>query len=130
MGEITRFKVVEKCKKKILFYIDNNYQLFTIKISKNLYCISKKSTKLDDLIDIDLVKGSGFPKNKTKLGLFNIVFSSMMRLAFLPFNIKWWQYRTNRFFAFVLLIVYLLQISNIYIYNTEKLNLLYKKKQV
>lgn len=82
------------------------------------------------MIDIDLIKGSSFPKNKTKLGLFSIIFNSIIRLAFLPIYLKWWQYQTNRFFSFMLLIVYFLQIANLYIYNTENLNLIYKNKQV
>ena len=40
-------------------------------------------------IDIDLVKGSTFPKNKSRQGLANIVLNGLLKLVFLPFYLKW-----------------------------------------
>lgn len=87
-------------------------------ISSNLYSVpKKKSNKLDDLIDIDLVKGSTFSKTKSKLNLINLVFDGIVRVLFLPFYLNWWKYQTSRKFSALLLVVYFLQLSNLYIYN-------------
>ncbi len=56
---------------------------------KNLYCISKKTTQVDDLIDIDLVKGSTFPKPKFKQNVINIVLYGILKCVFFPYYFKW-----------------------------------------
>ena len=43
---------------------------------------------------------------------------------------KRWKSQTNSSFAVLLFAVYLLQLSNFYIYNVKPLNLIYNKKPV
>ena len=85
---------------------------------------------MDDLIDIDLVKGSTFSKTKSKLSITHVLFNGVNRLVFLPFFLKWWSFQTSKLFSGVLLVLYLMQISNLYIYNNSDFILSYKQKNV
>jgi hypothetical protein len=41
------------------------------------------------VIDVDLVKGSSFPKTKTKTSLFNITLEGISKIIFYPFYFRW-----------------------------------------
>jgi hypothetical protein len=86
---------------------------------------------MDDLIDIDLVKGSTFPKTKSKLSLTHVMFNGVVRLVFLPFYLRWWSLQTSRLFATALLVFYLLQVSNLFIFSSNQSSILvFKDKQL
>lgn len=121
---------------------------------KNLYCVPKKSTRMDDvLIDIDLVKGSTFSKTKSKMSITRILFNGILRLFLYPFYFRWWdtrsiswfdssaswnlsssfsrwQHQTTKFFAIVLLLIYLFQMSNFALYKMHGFNSTLNNKPV
>ncbi|XP_020278731.1 putative homeodomain transcription factor [Pseudomyrmex gracilis] len=69
-----------------------------------------------ELIDVDLVRGSSFPKAKPKHGLSTVACLAFQRLLFLPFCKKWWIEQTSfRIFALFLLL-YSLQAVNMTLY--------------
>ncbi|XP_055687758.1 protein phtf isoform X2 [Lutzomyia longipalpis] len=72
-----------------------------------------KNTKVKtELIDVDLVRGSSFPKAKPKQSLLTVFRLAVLRLIFLPLYAKWWVEQTSpRVFAF-LLVLYLMQMMN------------------
>uniref|UniRef100_A0A1B0D3I9 PHTF1/2 N-terminal domain-containing protein n=1 Tax=Phlebotomus papatasi TaxID=29031 RepID=A0A1B0D3I9_PHLPP len=72
-----------------------------------------KNTKVKtELIDVDLVRGSSFPKAKPKQSLLTVLRLAILRLIFLPLYAKWWVEQTSpRVFA-SLLGLYLLQMFN------------------
>ncbi|XP_059620468.1 protein phtf [Phlebotomus argentipes] len=63
-----------------------------------------KNTKVKtELIDVDLVRGSSFPKAKPKQSLLTVFRLAILRLIFLPLYAKWWVEQTSpRVFAFLL----------------------------
>ncbi|RNA16009.1 homeodomain transcription factor [Brachionus plicatilis] len=87
-------------------------------VKHNLYCIPEKSSKIDDLIDIDLIKGSSFPKFKSKLSLSNILFNGIIKLLFFPCYFKWWKKQIGCKFSYLILIVYIMQLVNVVILNS------------
>jgi hypothetical protein len=97
-----------------------------------LYVLSKKSstTRVDNLIDIDLVKGSSFPKTKNKLSLINALYYGSVKLLFFPFYFEWWRAQTSKLFACILLVVYLLQLATCYIYANNDFYLTVNNKPV
>ncbi|CAF0879460.1 unnamed protein product [Brachionus calyciflorus] len=99
-------------------------------VKHNLYCLSKKSTKIDDLIDIDLIKGSSFPKSKSKLSLANIMFNGIVKLVFLPFYFRWWEQQINKVFTYTLMFIYFLQLINFIIYNSNYNTIIDKDQQL
>lgn len=82
-----------------------------------------KNTKLKtELIDVDLVRGSTFPKAKSKLSILTVIYLAAVRLLFLPVYAKWWVQQTSPKVFVLLLALYLLQMVNlgIYSYNVNK----------
>lgn len=79
--------------------------------------IPMRTAKLKtELIDVDLVRGSSFPKAKPKHGLSTVACLAFQRLLFLPLYKKWWIQQTSyRIFMFFLLL-YSLQAVNLSIY--------------
>ncbi|XP_011498540.1 PREDICTED: putative homeodomain transcription factor [Ceratosolen solmsi marchali] len=69
-----------------------------------------------EFIDVDLVRGSSFPKAKPKHRLGTIIYLAIQRLLFLPFNAHWWIQQTSPRIYIFFLLLYGLQILNIYIY--------------
>lgn len=79
---------------------------------------SLRSTKLKtDLIDVDLVRGSTFPKAKPKQSLFTVLYLSILRYFFLPLYAKWWVKETSAKVFVILLLLYLVQMMNWAIYS-------------
>ncbi|XP_066585817.1 protein phtf [Prorops nasuta] len=74
-----------------------------------------------ELIDVDLVRGSSFPKAKPKHGLFTVAYLALQRLLFLPLNWKWWIQQTSIHIFILFLLLYCLQLINItlYYYHTS-----------
>ena len=100
-------------------------------LKNNIYCLSQqKSNRVEDLIDIDLIKGSTFTKTKSKLSIAYVMLNGVKKMIFYPFYFRWWQFQTNRLFAIILLVIYLMQISNLFIYNLNNKVLMHQDKQV
>ncbi|CAB0003609.1 unnamed protein product, partial [Nesidiocoris tenuis] len=79
--------------------------------------VPKKTAKLKtDLIDVDLVRGSSFTKAKPKHGIMTVIRLGCMRLLFLPFYRKWWCHQTSAKLFLGLLLLYILQVSNVCIF--------------
>lgn len=80
----------------------------------------KKSGKLKlDYIDLDLVRGSSFPKVKSKHGLVYLSQLCLLRLIFLPLYRQWWIRQTSCSIFQVLIILYVFQIINMVLYFTR-----------
>ncbi|CAH4032588.1 unnamed protein product [Pieris brassicae] len=65
------------------------------------------------LIDVDLVRGSSFPKAKPTLGMRRVVWFALVRLVFLPALYQWWAQQTSPACAKFLLSLWFLQVVNI-----------------
>ncbi|XP_045497098.1 protein PHTF2 isoform X2 [Colias croceus] len=65
------------------------------------------------LIDVDLVRGSSFPKAKPTLGMRRVVWFALVRLVFLPALYQWWAQQTSPACAKFLLSLWFLQVLNI-----------------
>ncbi|CAH0723395.1 unnamed protein product, partial [Brenthis ino] len=65
------------------------------------------------LIDVDLVRGSSFPKAKPTLGMRRVVWYALVRLVFLPALYQWWAQQTSATCANFLLALWILQVINI-----------------
>jgi len=90
---------------------------FSISILHGLTHVPKKSGKLKlDYIDLDLVRGSSFPKAKPKHGLLYLSQLCLVRLLFLPFYRHWWIRQTSVGIFQFLLVLYGFQIVNMAIY--------------
>ncbi|CAB3230045.1 unnamed protein product [Arctia plantaginis] len=68
------------------------------------------------LIDVDLVRGSSFPKAKPTLGMRRVVWYALVRLLFLPALHQWWAQQTSSACAKFLLTLWVMQVLNISIY--------------
>ena len=94
-----------------------NVCVFSISILHGLAHVPKKSGKLKlDYIDLDLVRGSSFPKAKPKHGLIYLSQLCLVRLLFLPFYRHWWMRQTSVGIFQLLLVLYGFQIVNMAIY--------------
>ncbi|XP_055320501.1 protein phtf [Sitodiplosis mosellana] len=83
---------------------------------------SKNVAARTEYIDVDLVRGSTFPKAKPKQGLLTVLRLAVVRYLLLPLYAKWWVAQTSsRIFAF-LFFLYAMQMLNwaIYSYNVNK----------
>ncbi|XP_006618551.1 putative homeodomain transcription factor isoform X2 [Apis dorsata] len=69
-----------------------------------------------ELIDVDLVRGSSFPKAKPKHGLSTVACLALQRLLFLPLYRKWWIQQTSLKIFTLFLLLYSLQLINMCIY--------------
>ncbi|GBP68525.1 Putative homeodomain transcription factor [Eumeta japonica] len=68
------------------------------------------------LIDVDLVRGSSFPKAKPSLSVRRVVWFALARLIFLPLLYRWWSQQTSPVCAKFLLTLWALQFINLMIY--------------
>ncbi|KAG6445310.1 putative homeodomain transcription factor 2 isoform X2 [Manduca sexta] len=68
------------------------------------------------LIDVDLVRGSSFPKAKPTLGMRRVVWFALVRLVFLPALYQWWAQQTSPACAKFLLTLWLMQVVNTTLY--------------
>jgi hypothetical protein len=86
------------------------------KILENAFPL-RNTTLKTDLIDVDLVRGSTFPKAKPKQSLIQVLYLSVLRSLFLPLFSKWWVKQTSAKMFVVLLSLYFLQMINWAIYS-------------
>ncbi|XP_020815366.1 putative homeodomain transcription factor isoform X1 [Drosophila serrata] len=79
--------------------------------------VNLKNTKLKtELIDVDLVRGSTFPKAKPKQSLLTVIRLAILRYLLLPLYAQWWVKQTSpNAFGFIL-VLYLTQLVNWAIY--------------
>lgn len=90
------------------------------KIIESALSFPLRSTKLKtDLIDVDLVRGSTFPKAKPKQSLLTVLYLSILRYFFLPLYARWWVKETSAKVFVLLLTLYVLQMINLAIYSTH-----------
>lgn len=77
-----------------------------------------------ELIDVDLVRGSSFPKAKPKHGLSTVACLALQRLLFLPLYRNWWIQQTTLKIFILFLLLYSLQLINmcVYFYQMTKDN--------
>ncbi|XP_059047117.1 protein phtf isoform X2 [Achroia grisella] len=75
------------------------------------------------LIDVDLVRGSSFPKAKPTLGMRRVVWFALVRLVFLPALYQWWAQQTSPTCAKFLLSLWLMQLLNISLYVMTPLDI-------
>ncbi|XP_026724988.1 putative homeodomain transcription factor 1 isoform X2 [Trichoplusia ni] len=68
------------------------------------------------LIDVDLVRGSSFPKAKPTLGMRRVIWFALVRLVFLPALYQWWAQQTSPACAKFLLTLWLMQVLNMTLY--------------
>ncbi|BES92361.1 Male germ-cell putative homeodomain transcription factor [Nesidiocoris tenuis] len=61
-------------------------------------------------------RGSSFTKAKPKHGIMTVIRLGCMRLLFLPFYRKWWCHQTSAKLFLGLLLLYILQVSNVCIF--------------
>lgn len=86
-------------------------------ILKGLSHIPKKSTRLKtELIDVDLVRGSAFPKAKPQHGPLVATRRGLVRILLLPLYFTWWKQQTTTSVAIILLVIYFLQLAATVIY--------------
>ncbi|XP_017003905.2 protein phtf [Drosophila takahashii] len=93
--------------------------------------VNLKNTKLKtELIDVDLVRGSTFPKAKPKQSLVTVIRLAILRYVLLPLYAQWWVRQTTpNAFGFIL-VLYLTQLSNwaIYVLHSSRIvPLVYEK---
>ncbi|XP_026750732.2 protein phtf isoform X2 [Galleria mellonella] len=75
------------------------------------------------LIDVDLVRGSSFPKAKPTLGMRRVVWFALVRLVFLPMLYQWWAQQTSATCAKFLLSLWIMQLLNISLYLLTPLDI-------
>ncbi|CAK9823743.1 Protein phtf [Anthophora retusa] len=69
-----------------------------------------------EFIDVDLVRGSSFPKAKPKHGLSTVACLALQHLLFLPLYRKWWTQQTSSKIFTLFLLLYSLQLISMCIY--------------
>lgn len=82
-----------------------------------------KDTRLKtELIDVDLVRGSSFPKAKPQQSLLTVLRLAILRLLFLPLFARWWVQQTSRKVFAGFLVLYLLKMMKwaIFSYNVRR----------
>ncbi|KAL7048898.1 hypothetical protein ACKWTF_003521 [Chironomus riparius] len=112
--------IVLRYQKKIGSYDKQKWErtLEEQKIIDSALSFPLRSTKLKtDFIDIDLVRGSTFPKLKPKQSLIQVLYLSVLRYFFLPLFSRWWVKETSAKVFIVLLVLYFLQMINWAIYS-------------
>ncbi|XP_058065317.1 protein phtf isoform X1 [Anopheles bellator] len=88
------------------------------KILAGITHLPLKNTKLKtELIDVDLVRGSTFPKAKSKLSILTVLYLGALRFLLLPVYARWWVQQTSPGVFLLLLVLYLLQMLNLGIYS-------------
>ncbi|XP_049299113.1 protein phtf isoform X2 [Anopheles funestus] len=88
------------------------------KILAGISHLPLKNTKLKtELIDVDLVRGSTFPKAKSKLSILTVLYLAALRFLLLPVYARWWVQQTSPGVFLLLLMLYLLQMLNLGVYS-------------
>lgn len=93
------------------------------KILDGFNSVTLKNAKLKtDLIDVDLVRGSTFPKAKPKQSLLTVIRLALLRYFFLPVFSRWWVKQTSPNTFAVLLLMYITQMVSwaVYTFNVHR----------
>ena len=77
----------------------------------------KKTRRKIELLDVDLVRGSTFPKSKTEHDLKSILLFSAMSVIFFPFRANWWIKKTSFLCYSVGCLIFCSSLVNLYIYQ-------------
>ncbi|XP_037043211.1 putative homeodomain transcription factor [Bradysia coprophila] len=117
-------KIVAWYQKKISTYDKQQWEkTVEQRILSGFIHVPLKNTKLKtELIDVDLVRGSSFPKAKPKQTLLTVLRLAVLRLFLLPIYARWWVEQTSPKIFIFLLALYVLQLFNwgIYSYNIHR----------
>ena len=70
-----------------------------------------------ELLDVDLVRGSTFPKSKTRHDFKSILLFSLMSVIFFPFRSSWWIRKTSLHCYFLGCSVFITSLLNLYWYH-------------
>ena len=77
----------------------------------------RKTRRKMELLDVDLVRGSTFPKSKTRHDLKSILCYSVISVLLFPLRTSWW-IRKSSIHCYILgSFVYCCSLSNIYLYH-------------
>uniref|UniRef100_W8ARE5 Putative homeodomain transcription factor n=1 Tax=Ceratitis capitata TaxID=7213 RepID=W8ARE5_CERCA len=93
------------------------------KILDGFNSVTLKNAKLKtDLIDVDLVRGSTFPKAKPKQSLLTVIRLAVLRYFFLPVFARWWVKQTSPNTFALLLLMYITQMITwaMYTFNVHR----------
>ncbi|XP_057340050.1 protein phtf isoform X2 [Microplitis mediator] len=89
------------------------------RIFSGLNNVPMRTAKLKtEFIDVDLVRGSSFTKAKPKHGLITVTWLAAKRLILLPLFKSWWIQQTSSRIFLLFILLYSLQIFNIFIFIT------------
>lgn len=118
-------KVVSWYQKKISTYDKQQWEkTVEQRILAGFVHVPLKNTELKkELIDVDLVRGSSFPKAKPKQGLTTVLKLALLRYLLLPLYARWWVRQTSPKIFSGLLVLYTLQLFNlgVYSYNVHRI---------
>lgn len=119
-------EIVKWYQKKVGTY-DKQHWENTVeqKILSGFTGITLKTTKLKtEFIDVDLVRGSTFPKAKPKQSLITVIRLAILRYLFLPVFSRWWIAQTSPKFFVIILSLYITQVINfgIYCYHVQQVS--------
>ncbi|XP_037888650.1 putative homeodomain transcription factor [Glossina fuscipes] len=95
------------------------------KILDGFSSVTLKTAKLKtELIDVDLVRGSTFPKAKPKQSLLTVIYLAILRYLFLPLYAQWWVRQTSPNTFALFLFLYITQMINwaVYTFNVNRLD--------
>lgn len=94
------------------------------KILDGFSSVTLKTAKLKtELIDVDLVRGSTFPKAKPKQTLLTVIRLAILRYLFLPLYAQWWVKQTSPNAFGLLFFLYITQMINwaVYTFNVNRI---------
>lgn len=119
-------KIVTWYQKKISTYDKQQWEkTVEQRILNGFVHVPLRNTELKtELIDVDLVRGSSFPKAKPKQSLVTVLKLSVLRFVLLPIYARWWVEQTSPRIFSTLLLLYLMQMFNcaVYSYNVHGLD--------
>ena len=78
----------------------------------------KKTRHKMELLDVDLVRGSTFPKSKTRHDLSSILCYSVISVILFPLRASWWIKKTSIHCYIVGSLVYSSSLLNVYLYHS------------
>jgi len=77
-----------------------------------------KKTKLKtELLDVDLVRGSTFPRTKSRQDLWSVAWYSLAAVLLFPLHRSWWIKKTNSYTYFCGCTIYGLILLNLWLYH-------------
>ena len=77
----------------------------------------RKTRRKIELLDVDLVRGSTFPKSKTEHDFKSILLFSALKVIFFPLRANWWIKKTNFWCYFTGCMIFFSSLVNLYIYQ-------------